>query len=350
MCRSALHPFLAALPKCEHHLHLEGCMTPDLLFELAKRNHVALPADAHPAFASLGALRARYAAGFASLDDFLVYYYAGLAATRAAPDFEALAWTYFQHARAANVEHTDLSVDVQAHVPRGVPLVTVVEGVNAARRRAETELGITSALVACFQRHLPPEDARAAYEAEVRPLVRDGNVAGIGLDSSEAAFPDAAAFKPVYEAARADGARLTAHAGEELGPEAVRTTVRELGVERVDHGRTSAADAELLRELKARGIMVTLCPLSNVVLQCVKSVKELPVREFLEHGIKFSLNGDDPAFFGGWTLENWCAVEEAFELSKEQWVEIARNCVHGSWCGDSRKQVINRMIDEAAAS
>ena len=346
MCGSDLHPLLTALPKCEHHIHLEGCMTPTLLFSLAQRNVVALPTDTSPAFDSAALLAARYAQGFASLDDFLTYYYAGLAVLREPQDFEDLAWTYFSHAKFAAVWHADLSFDVQAHLPRGVGLDAIVAGFNTARQRAEAELGITSTLICCFQRHLPPADAVSTYEQHVRPYVRDGTFAGIGLDSSEAAFPDPLTFKAVYEAAKADGARLTAHAGEELGPEAVWAALDGLGLERVDHGRSSAADPKLVADLARRGVMVTLCPLSNVVLQTVKSVGELPVREFLQHGVRFSLNGDDPAFFGGWTLENWCAVQDAFRLGKGDWIKIAGNCVEGSWCGEERKAAIVGMIEE----
>ena len=347
MCRDPLHPLLAALPKCEHHLHLEGCMTPDLLFRLATANAVPLPTATDAAFASLDALAARYAAGFASLDDFLVFYYAGLAVLRHAADFEALAWTYFELAARDGVRHADLSFDAQVHLGRDVAVATVLEGFTAAQRRAESELGVTSTLICCFQRHLPPGEAVEAY-AQVRPYVQDGTLAGIGLDSSEARFPDAGAFAPVYDAARVDGAQLTAHAGEELGPAAVRAALAALGVERVDHGRSAGPDKELLKELAARGTLVTLCPLSNVVLQAVTNVKELPVREFLEHGVKFSVNGDDPAFFGGWTLANWCAVQEAFGLERDDWVKIAMNSADGSWCSDDRKAAIREMIERTA--
>ena len=320
-------------------------MTPALLFRLAGAHGVGLPTATDAAFASLDALAARYAAGFAGLDDFLVFYYAGLPVLRAAADFDALATTYFERAAADGVRHADLSFDVQVHLARGVGAATILAGLNAARARAAAERGITSTLVCCFQRHLPAAEALAAY-AQVAPYVRDGTLAGIGLDSSEAAFPDVGAFAPVYDAARADGARLTAHAGEELGPEAVRDTLAALGVERVDHARTAAADPALVRELAARGTLVTLCPLSNVVLRAVKSVGELPVREFLAAGVKFSVNGDDPAFFGGWTLANWCAVQEAFELAREDWRTIATNSVEGSWCSNDRKAAIREMIDE----
>ena len=118
MCTDPLHPFLARLPKCEHHVHLEGCLPPHLLFSLAAQNAITLPVDTHPALASEEALLARYAA-FSSLDDFLAYYYIGFRVLQRAADFEALAWDYLARAAGAGVRHAESTF---SHLPRlGVP-------------------------------------------------------------------------------------------------------------------------------------------------------------------------------------------------------------------------------------
>jgi adenosine deaminase len=93
------------------------------------------------------------------------------------------------------------------------------------------------------------------------------------------------------------------------------------------------------------GILLTVCPLSNVCLQAVKHVSEVPIRKFLDKGVKFSINSDDPAYFGGYILQNYCAVEEAFGLSMQEWETIARNSILGSWCGEGRKGELFELLE-----
>ncbi|MCJ1369321.1 adenine deaminase [Loxospora ochrophaea] len=362
MCKSPLHPLLASLPKCEHHIHLEGALTPSLLFALSARNSIPLPSPTtDPAFTSPTTLLARYT-HFASLDDFLSYYYASLAVLLHAQDFTDLAWSYFTTAHAQGVVHAEVFFDPQAHTARGVPFATVLTGYAAACDRARHELGLSVELILCFLRHLPVADSLACFEeartsgaftaprtssllppdsnntAEPRPAV-----IGIGLDSSELAFPPSL-FAPLYTAARAHHLQLTAHAGEEGPASYVRSALADLQVSRIDHGVRIADDASLLSEIARRRILVTLCPLSNVRLQVVGAVNELPVRTFLDAGVRFSVNSDDPAYFGGYVLENWCAVQEAFGLSVAEWRGIAEAGVQGSWCGEGRKGEVMREI------
>ncbi|KAF2727094.1 adenine deaminase/adenosine deaminase [Polyplosphaeria fusca] len=336
MCKSPFHAFLKALPKCEHHIHLEGALTPSLLFSLAKRNSISLPTD-DPSFASPEALIERYQR-FTSLDDFLQYYYIGFSVLLHSSDFEALAWDYFQHASDGGVHHAEVFFDPQAHTSRGVSYTTVLSGFQAACSRAERELGITTELITCYLRHLPVSDALAMFDhAEVQESYRNGSIRGIGMDSSELDFPPEL-FQELFDKAREQGLRLTTHAGEEGPADYIATALNNLGVERIDHGIHLADDEELMKQVVARGTLLTICPMSNVVLRCVKEVKYVPIRKFLNAGVKFSINSDDPAYFGGYILDNYCAVHDAFDLSIAEWESIARASIEGSWCGDERKQ------------
>ncbi|KAL9584881.1 MAG: hypothetical protein Q9212_001843 [Teloschistes hypoglaucus] len=344
MCQSPLHPLLAALPKCEHHMHLEGSLSPSLLNSLAHRNCLSLPSpDEDPAFASPSALTDRYAR-FTSLDDFLRYYFIGMSALIHAEDFEALAWEYFVRAHADGVVHAEVFFDPQAHTSRGIRYETVVNGFAAACRRAEKELGISTKLILCFLRHLPVSDAVSAFNIAKDDLT-NGRLAGIGLDSSEKGFPPGA-WKGIYDEAKASNIKRTAHAGEEGPVEYIREALETLNIERIDHGLRLADDETLMREVARRKILVTLCPLSNVWLHCVNSVAELPIRTFLKEGVHFSLNSDDPAYFGGhYILDNWCAVQEAFSLTVDEWKSIASAGITGSWCEASRKDVLLSNLD-----
>lgn len=349
-----MHGFLAALPKCEHHMHLEGSLSPELLFELSARNGVALPSPnpadqgGDPAFTSVATLYERYA-NFTSLDDFLHYYYIGFSVLLHEADFEALAYSYFTKAAADGVVHAEVFFDPQVHLARGIPYTTITNGFTSARRRAEAELGgLTSLLIPCLLRHLPVPDSLACFQT-MRDAghFRDGTLAGLGLCSTERDMPPSL-WKDVFALARAEegGVRLTAHAGEE-GPAAYITeALDELTVERIDHGVNARNDPAVMRRLAEGKVLLSVCPLSNVVLRGVTKVSEVPIRTFLENGVRFSINSDDPAYFGGYILDNYCAVQDAFNLSVDEWRTIARNSIEGSWCNDERKAEVLEKIEK----
>ena len=323
---------------------MEGALTPAILFELASRNNVQLPSN-DPAYSSLEALLARYSR-FTSLDDFLQYYYVGFEVLLHEADFEALAWDYLQHASKDGVMHAELFFDPQAHLTRGIAYSTIVSGFAAAAKRARTELGITSELICCFLRHLPTIESLHTFEQlDLQASFDSKQVIGIGLDSSENDFPPSL-FKDIYKRAKTRGLRVTAHAGEEGPPEYIKSALEHLEVERIDHGVRLAEDAELMHRVQREGIMLTVCPLSNVVLRCVRSVEEVPIRKFLDEGVKFSINSDDPAYFGGYILENYCQVQEAHNLAIQNWKTICRNGIEGSWCTEERKQIMLEKLAE----
>ncbi|KAF2641781.1 adenosine deaminase [Massarina eburnea CBS 473.64] len=335
MTNSDFQPFLRALPKCEHHMHLEGALSPEVLFKLAAKNNITLPQD-DSAFASPESLLARYRR-FTSLDDFLHYYYIGMSALITSTDFEDLAWDYFQHASSDGVCHSEVFFDPQAHLSRGISYETVVSGFSRACKRAENELGVSSMLISCFLRHLPAKDCLSVFEQEdVQKRYADGTVQGVGLDSSELAFPPEN-FVDLYSRAKECGLKLTAHAGEEAPASYIATALKELKVQRIDHGIKLVEDVELMERVAKEGTMLTVCPLSNVVLRCVDTIRDVPVRKLLDKGVKFSINSDDPAYFGGYCLDNYVAVQEAFGLSVAEWESIVRAGIEGSWCGDERK-------------
>lgn len=350
MCKSAyMHAFLHALPKCEHHLHIEGSLSPDLLFRLAQTNNIDLPSPTtDPAFASPAALSARYE-NFSSLDDFLHYYFIGMSVLLSSADFESLAYEYFCRAHADGVLHAEIFFDPQAHTSRGVAYHTVVKGIAAAQERAKVQFGLTSKLILCFLRHLPASEARITYkQADVLGHFSDGTVAGIGLDSSEVGFPPEL-FRELYDSAKEAGIRRTAHAGEEGDASYIRGALDSCHVERIDHGIRLVEDDDLMRRMVKDQTLVTMCPLSNVRLKCVKSIEELPVLRFLDKGVRFSINSDDPAYFGGYILDNYCAVQEAFGLSVKEWVRIAVSAIEGSWCDEERKNELLEKLRECVA-
>jgi adenosine deaminase len=354
MCNSPLHNLLISLPKVEQHLHIEGTLEPELLFTLAAKNNITLPSPAQDAaYSSPEALRTRYA-DWSCLDDFLGYYYRGMSVLISAEDFEMLTWRYLVSADAQNVRHAEIFFDPQAHTARGVSYDTVVAGLTAAKRRAEKELpNMSVEFIVCILRHLPVPESHALVDTVLASgNLADGTLRGFGMVSSERAFPPEL-FREVYArvgAAMGTNAYLTAHAGEEAGHEYVTGALDALKVSRIDHGRAAGDDAALMKRLADSQTLLTLCPWSNVVLKNQASLADAPVRRFLDAGVPFSLNSDDPAYFGKTIQEVYCAVQETFGLTLAEWKGICEAGVKGSWCGEERKGVMLKEIEQVVAT
>ena len=314
-----LDPFIAGLPKAELHLHIEGSLEPELMFALAARNGLSLP------FASVEAVRAAY--DFSNLQDFLDIYYAGASVLLTKADFHDLAMAYFERAAADNVRHAEIFFDPQTHTDRGVSFDTVMEGLVSAMAEAKARLGLTSKLILCFLRHLS-EEAAFATLAEAEPWL--GQIAGVGLDSSEQGHPPSK-FARVFAAAAAKGLKVVAHAGEE-GPAAyVWEALDILKIDRIDHGNRSLEDPVLVQRILADGLTLTVCPLSNQKLCVVSDLRQHPIKTMLDLGLKATINSDDPAYFGGYVNANFSAVAKAVGLTKDEIVTLAKNSFTGSF-------------------
>lgn len=311
--------FIAALPKAELHLHIEGSLEPELMFALAKRNGVAIP------YASVEAVRAAYA--FSNLQDFLDIYYAGADVLRTRADFHDLAAAYFDRAAADGVVHAEIMFDPQTHTARGIPFAEVIEGLLSAMAEAEARHGMTSALIMSFLRHLSEEEAFATLEEATAWLDR---ITAVGLDSSEVGHPPEK-FARVFAAARAKGLKLVAHAGEEGPPEYVRQALDLLDVDRIDHGNRSLEDAALVARLADEGMTLTVCPLSNLKLCVVDRIEDHPIDAMLAQGLRATINSDDPAYFGGYVADNYRAVAAARGLDRATLATLARNSFTGSF-------------------
>ncbi|SSD58587.1 related to Adenine deaminase [Saccharomycodes ludwigii] len=272
-----MYNFLKELPKCEHHLHIEGTLEPELLFTLAKKNSVTLPND-FPR--SIQELKSKYLT-FTDLQSFLDLYYVGCNVLITEDDFYELAMDYFNKVSKQGLKHAEIFFDPQSHTSRGIDINTIYNGLNKACLEINEKQGITTKVIMCLLRHLPVDECLSTIDL-ASDLIRENKIHGLGLDSSEKPFPPEL-FKECYSKAAAVSAnvnnnlRLTAHAGEEGGPDYVSNSLKHLNVERIDHGINSYKDDLLMNELSSRKILLTVCPLSNVRLKVVKDVGELPL-------------------------------------------------------------------------
>ncbi|APE32383.1 adenosine deaminase [Halomonas aestuarii] len=327
-----MRDFLRRLPKAELHLHIEGSLEPELMFSLAERNGIALP------YASVEEVRQAY--DFTDLQSFLDLYYQGMSVLRTADDFHDLAMDYFRRASAEGVVHVEMHFDPQAHLARGVELPVVMEGLSLARRRAQRELGMSTALIMAFLRDRPAEEAMEVME---RAAPYWEMLDAVGLDSAEQGNPPAK-FVEVFERARELGIPRVAHAGEEGPPAYIREALDLLDVCRIDHGVRCLEDPALVARLRDEGVVLTVCPLSNVRLRVVDRMADHPLPQLLEAGLRLTLNSDDPAYFGGGMLANFEACHEAFGWSREIFIQLAGTAIESAFMSDERRLALHREL------
>jgi adenosine deaminase len=212
-------------------------------------------------------------------------------------------------------------------------LGVVMRGLTAGMAEAREKHGITSKLILCFLRHL---DEAAAFETlrQAEPWLE--HIEAVGLDSSEMGHPPEK-FARVFAAAAERGMKRVAHAGEEGPPAYVWEALDLLHVDRLDHGNRSMEDPALVARLAREGMVLTVCPLSNLKLCVVRSMADHPVDRMLAAGLKVTLNSDDPAYFGGYINANYRAAAEGRGLTQGQLATIARNSFEGSFLSEAEK-------------
>jgi adenosine deaminase len=317
--------FVRDVPKAELHLHIEGTLEPELMFELAGRNKVSV------AYPDVEAVRRAYV--FDNLQSFLDIYYAGCAVLLTEQDFYDLTTAYLRRVARQGVRHAEIFFDPQSHTDRGVPFATVVSGIHQALEDGVGSLGISSRLIMCFLRHLSAESAMETLE-QAGPFV--SWITAVGLDSSEVGNPPSK-FEAVYRQAREMGLLAVAHAGEEGPPEYIWEALDLLGVRRIDHGVRCVEDDRLVARLVAEQVPLTVCPLSNVKLRVFASLRDHNLPQLLDRGLLVTINSDDPPYFGGYVEDNFRGIVETFGLGRGDVAQLARNSFVASFLDDSAK-------------
>lgn len=321
-----MDPFLWNLPKAELHLHIEGTLEPEFMFELARRNQLALPYD------SVEAVRRAYV--FENLQSFLDIYYAGCRVLLAERDFYDLTVAYLARVAAERVRHVEIFFDPQTHTARGVSFQTVISGIHRALEDGRRRWEITSRLIMCFLRHLSADSAMETLR-QAEPFT--SWITAVGLDSSEVGHPPEK-FRAVFDRARAAGFQAVAHAGEEGPPEYIWQALDLLKVSRIDHGVRCLEDPRLVERLVAERVPLTVCPLSNVKLRVFRSMADHTLRRLLDLGVRVTVNSDDPAYFGGYITENFEASQEALGLGREDVHALSRNAFEASFLPPEEQQ------------
>lgn len=321
-----MEQFIRKIPKAELHIHIEGSFEPELMFEIAGRNHIPLR------FQSVEEVSKAYE--FTSLQSFLDIYYEGAKVLIKEQDFYDLTWAYLERAHRDGVVYTEIFFDPQTHTDRGISFETVISGIYRAIEKANSNLNIRAKLIMCFLRHLSAEEAMETLQ---QALQFKDKIIAVGLDSSEAGNPPKK-FTSVFERARQEGFLTVAHAGEEGPPEYIRQALDLLKVSRIDHGVRCEEDRQLMERLRKEQIPLTVCPLSNVKLCVVDDLKHHNLKRLLDSGLCVTVNSDDPSYFGGYIAENFIAVQQALGLNKNDIQNLVRNSFKAAFLNDEEKK------------
>jgi adenine deaminase len=333
-----LGTFASDLPKAELHLHIEGTLEPELMFELARRNGVHLP------YHSVDDVRRAYV--FSDLQSFLDIYYAGCHVLLKEPDFYDLTWAYLTRAAGQGVRHAEIFFDPQTHTDRGVPFETAITGIRRALDDARDRLNISSGLILCFLRHL---SADAAMQTLTVALQYRDWILAVGLDSSEMGHPPSK-FRAVYERAKEAGLLAVAHAGEEGPPGYIWEALDLLDAQRIDHGVRCIEDERLMARLVEERIPLTVCPLSNVRLRVFPDLAQHNLKRLLDRRLLVTVNSDDPAYFGGYVADNFRMTAEALQLTRDQLVTLARNSFTAAFLPEDHKRLHLEAVDRFSLS
>ena len=331
-----LRDFIAGMPKCELHVHLEGTLEPDLKLALANRNHIEL------AEKTVEEIQATYR--LESLTAFLTVYYPAMGVLVTDQDFFDLAYAYLTRAASQNVRHAEMFFDPQAHTSRGVPFDTVIRGYRRASVTAERELGISSQLIMCFLRDMSPEYAMATL---MESLPYKDWIIAVGLDSDERDNPPSK-FAAVFERARTEGFLVTCHCDiDQPGSiDHIRQVIHDIGVDRIDHGTNIVEAPDLVDEVRSRRIGFTCCPVSNDFV--TDDMKASEIVGLLRDGVRVTVNSDDPAYFGAYITENFEALAAAARLDASEIVQLARNAFDVAWLSARARDAYVIELDDYA--
>jgi len=321
-----LKELIYTLPKAELHVHIEGTLEPQLMWDLAQKHDVILPFD------NVASIAAAYE--FDNLQSFLDLYYQGANVLLDGDDFYQLMWAYLTKCAEQHVVHTEIMFDPQTHTERGIDFSVFMVGFARAIEQAKAQLGISVYLIMSFLRHL---DEASAIDTLVAAKPYYSMIKAVGLDSSELGNPPEK-FKKVFAQAKALGFKLVAHAGEEGPPEYIWQALQILNVDRIDHGVRSQEDPVLMEYLRDKQIPLTVCPLSNVKLCVVDDLVEHNILALSAQGLLVTVNSDDPSYFGGYMNENFIALLDKLNLTRAEIVQLISNSLQASFLPEADKR------------
>lgn len=326
--------FIAALPKAELHLHLEGSIDAPTLLELRQR---------HGKDGSLEELAPLY-----QYSDFAAFLQAFKTITedlQGPDDYELITYRLMEKLKAENVLHAEVYVSVGVCLWRKQDFDAILAGLERGRQRGQRDFGISLLWIFDAIRQFGADKAQVVAELAVK--YKSTNVIGFGIGGDEQKAPPEL-FRDVYAYAAEHGLRLTVHAGEAAGPDSIWGALN-LRAERIGHGLSAAQDPELVEELSTRQVPVEICLTSNLRTGCCPSLADHPVRHYFDAGVMVTLNTDDPAMFSTSLNHEYQLAQDAFGFTDEHLRELARNSFEASFLPAEEKLDFLNLFDAQAA-
>jgi aminodeoxyfutalosine deaminase len=327
--------WLRALPKAELHLHLEGTVSPETMVELSQRHDDQ----------GLTLEEARSLYHYTDFTGFLLAFKAVSERLRTPEDYELITYRMLERLAAQGVVHAEVYVSVVVvYSWRRIEFEPLFHGMEAARVRAEQQFGITLYWIFDAVRHFGPEEAARVFRkaAELRPA--SPSIVGIGIGGDERRA-GAEPFRELFQEAQDAGLRLTAHAGETMGPESIWAALN-IGAERIGHGLSAQLDPDLMEVLAERQIPLEICITSNLRTGCCPTLEEHPVRRYFDAGLMVTLNSDDPAMFQSDLQDEYRLAHDSFGFTAEHLRELAANSIEASFLPATRKVALLHQIEQ----
>lgn len=330
-----MRDWLAALPKAELHLHLEGAIPLPALWRLIEKyggdSEVKSPED----------LRRRLT--YRDFPDFIAAWIWKNGFIRGYDDFSLIAEAMARELVAQNVRYAEVFFSPSRFTEQNLHPEGLAKAIRAGLSQVpEVEVWLIADLVRDFG---PEQAGQTLLEID---KVRDQGIIGVGIGGSEHAFPPAP-FAPVYDTARDMGLHTTAHAGEAAGPESVRDAVEQLAVERIGHGVRAVEDEGVMNMLAERQIPLEVCPLSNVATGVVETIEQHPVRKLWDHGLNLTVNTDDPGMFHNSITDELAALVDVFGFSPDDIRRLQLNALDAAWLPADRRSTMIEAFTSAPA-
>ena len=325
--------FIRRLPKAELHLHLEGTLTPETLVTLADRNGAPLSLD-----------QARSLYQYTDFTGFLMAFKAVTERLQTAADYELVTYRMLERLHAQGVEHAEVYVSIGViYYWARTEVEPLFAGMERGRERGERDFGISLYWIFDAVRHFGVEAAARVFAKAAEMRDHYPSIIGIGIGGDERRT-GAEPFRDLYASARDAGLRLTAHAGENTGPDSIWAAIN-IGAERLGHALTAVEDPDLIEVLAERQIPLEICVTSNLRTGACASLTEHPLRSYFDRGLMVTLNSDDPAMFAS-DLENEYRIgARHFELTREHLRELAANSLEASFLPADRKVLLLRKLE-----
>ncbi len=330
---SDLSAYIRSLPKAELHLHLEGTVTPETLVELSSRRGGALTLpEAHALYA------------YTDFTGFLMAFKAITEQLQTAEDYELITLRMLEALHTQGVVHAEVYVSVGVvYYWRRTEFEPLFAGMERGRMEAERRWGITCLWIFDAVRHFGAEEAAKVFRKAAELREHHPSIVGIGIGGDERRTgPEP--FRELYAEARAAGLRLTAHAGETVGPEGIWGALN-IGAERIGHGLSAVEDPDLLAILAERQIPVEICISSNIRTGSCPSLPEHPVRAYFDSGVMITLNSDDPTLFGSDLENEYRLAARQYGFTREQLRELAANSIEASFLPPDRKVALLKSLE-----